>query len=509
MKIVIIGGGTAGWCAASYLANKRPQHQYVVIESSKIPTIGVGEAATGMFTGLIDQLGFDRWEFMNRADALPKLAIKFENWRKEPGHYFHPIDSSYSSTEELDYMVYHSVATGSPLEATSRLNSLIGLDCTNVAYDPEMDSLYQTGSMSWVLDPKKTADILRKFSLDHGVLLLDAEVTGVIKNGNRVTAVETTEGPEEADLFIDCSGSARIMSKSYDIGWVDYSDYLPVNRAMPFRLSVESEERNPWITSRAMKNGWMWEAPTRHRVGRGYIYSDQFTTAEEVKKELQELYGNDIEIIKDMSFETGVLEKHFYGNVLTLGMGAGFLEPMQATSIHATLIQINDWVQLCLNHDVDSTCAEPIQNIYNQRCQRLYKDMMEFVSIHYVTDRDDTDFWKFVSKDLKRPQKVLDILEIAKIRLLRNDDFDQYMGAAGAPLWIYSMAGLGLFDPALCKKVIEEFGYSMEVISGRKEHFLMMLAKERNSLMSQTDLNRYFLDRPWIDPHQHEVTRLK
>ena len=509
MKITILGGGTAGWCAAAYLSAKRPQHEYIVIESSKIGTIGVGEAATGMLTGLLDQLGIDRWEAMHKTDALPKLAIKFENWRKEPGSYIHPIDSSYSSNKDLDYMVYHSVATNSSLEATSRLASLVGMGATNIAFDPDASELFQLGSLTLVVDPKKLADLLRDHCLKQGVKIIDAEVTDVITENGLVKSLVTEHLTIDSDLFIDCSGAARILSQSLGTEWIDYEQYLPANRGMPFLLENDTKERQPYITSRALKHGWMWEAPTRHRIGRGYVYSDKFCTEEEAVAELEEVFGQKIKVVKNLKFETGVLKDHFVGNVLTVGMGAGFLEPMQATSIHATLVQLNDWVHLCLGADVESTIAPAVKDNYNKRCSRLYKDMMEFVAIHYVTDRDDTPFWKFVSTELKRPPKVTEIVELAKVRLIRNDDFDFYLGAAGAPLWIYSMAGLGLFDPELCATTLKECGYRLEHINNEKEGRLIDLMDHRDSMMSQTELNQWFIDNSFVEPFHPNVQVIK
>lgn len=505
MHIVIVGGGTAGWTAAAYLINKRPQHQYTIIESSRIPTIGVGEAATGLLTGLVDQLGIDRWEFMHESDALPKLAIKFENWRGHGENYLHPIDSSYSAVSEIDYMVYHSIATGTSLNTSSRLSTLIDMGFTNISYDYDYQSLYQVGSLSWVIDPAKAAAVFRNFCLNRGAELIDCEVESSITEQGKISKLVTSQGDIHGDLFIDCTGSGRILAESLGAEWISYDQYLPVNRAIPFRLKEESHQRNPWILSRALDNGWMWEAPTRHRVGRGYIFSDEFMTADQALEEIRSIYGPDAEPVKEIKFTTGVLKQHFVGNVLTLGMGAGFLEPMQATSIHSTLLQLNDFVILCLSQDIDSTCHPAVAEVYNQKCQRMYRDMMEFVAIHYATDRSDTDFWKFVKNDLKRPDKVNEMIELAKTRLIRLDDFENYLGAPGAPLWIYSMAGLGLFDPEVCRKQIANFGYIEELIREEKISKQIELSNIRQNLMSQTDLNLWFLKNPMIGAYNHSL----
>lgn len=508
MKIVIVGGGTAGWCCASYLSMVRPQHSYVIIDHSGTPTIGVGEATTGMFTGLIDQLGIDRWDFMRHSDSLPKLAIRFENWRGDGQSYLHPIDSSYSSSCDLDYMVYHSVATGTALEATSRLASLAGWGFSNVAWSEERSELYQMGSMTWIIDPVKTRDILREASFRQGVQQLDAKVLDVQLQGNHIQSVITDQGPEEADIFIDCTGQQRLLSRAMGVAWRDYSDRLPVNRAMTFRPSSESSDRTPWVTSTAMPQGWLWAAPTRHRVGRGYLYSDQFTDSVSIQAELRGLWGDSVEILRDIPFQCGVLERHAQGNAVFLGMSSGFLEPMKATSIHSTLVQLNDWVQSCLTGSKDTSCDPRVIAEYNRRCQRLDRDMMEFVAVHYCTDRSDTEFWRWVSQEMPRPDRVTEILELAERRLLRLDDFDQYLGSAGAPLWIYSLAGLGKFDPKVCEDLLREYGYNWDHIQGQKELNLQEILKHRDNLLTQTELNQYFLNTEAVST-QHPNLEIK
>jgi hypothetical protein len=134
---------------------------------------------------------------------------------------------------------------------------------------------------------------------------------------------------------------------------------------------------------------------------------------------------------------------------------------------------------------------------------------MEFVAIHYVTDRDDTPFWKFVSTELKRPAKVNEIIELAKVRLLRNDDFDIYLGAAGASLWIYSMAGLGLFDPELCASTLKEYGYNFEHIDNEKQGRFYDILSHQDSMMSQTELNQWFKFNQIADYSHPNIQQIK
>lgn len=506
MNITIVGGGTAGWAAAAFLIRHRPQHTYTIIESSQIKTIGVGEAATGMLTGLVEQLGMDRWDFMLRTDALPKLAIDFQNWRGDGQSYLHPIDSSHTSAQPIDYMVYHSIASNQGLSGTSRNATLAHMGLSNVAWVE--NEFREVGSLTWVVDPTKLANVLRDYCIGEGAIVIDTEVEDVLVDHGLVTGLVTDMGTLTADIFLDCTGFARVLSRKLDTGWTSYDKYLPVNKGMPFLLESDTDERKPTVTSRAMKHGWMWEAHTRHRIGRGYVYSDKFASQEEIVQELEEHFGQKIKPIKVIDFETGVVNRHFKGNVLTLGMGAGFLEPMQATSIHASLVQVNDWVTMCLSGSVSETIDPVVVDAYNSRCQRLYKDMMEFVAIHYATDRRDTPFWQFVSTELERPAKVKEMIALAEKRLIRNDDFDHYLGSAGAPLWIYSMAGLGLFDAETCKRVLTEFNYNMDHIQGQKEQRLLEVLNIKEHVLTQTKLNKLMKNMEEV-PETHDNLQVK
>jgi len=489
MNITIVGGGTAAWTAAAFLIRNRPQHTYTIIESSSIKTIGVGEAATGMLSGLIQQLGIDKWDFMQRTDALPKLAIDFQNWRGDGGSYLHPIDSSFSSSSFIDYTVYHSVAENQSLSSTSRNNMLVDLGLSNIAWIN--NQFEEMGSLTWVVDPAKLADLLREYCISENAVVIDTTVDEVVIENGFVTGLVTDLGTLTADLFIDCTGSARVLSSKLNSKWISYEKYLPVNKAIPFRLECDTADRESTVTCRAMNNGWMWAAHTRHRIGRGYVYSDRFASTEDILKELEEHFQQKVIPIKTIDFDTGVCESSFNANVLTLGLGAGFLEPMQATSIHASLVQISDWANLCLSGSVEATVDPIVAAVYNSRINNLYKDMMEFVAIHYATDRQDTKFWKFVKEELDRPDKVKEMISLAKKRLIRNDDFAQYLGSAGAPLWVYSMAGLGLFDPEVCRRVLSEYNYNFDHIQGLKQGHLEEILKYKNQIFTPTDLNNF------------------
>jgi tryptophan halogenase len=267
------------------------------------------------------------------------------------------------------------------------------------------------------------ADLLREYCISENAVVIDTTVDEVVIENGFVTGLVTDLGTLTADLFIDCTGSARVLSSKLNSKWISYEKYLPVNKAIPFRLECDTADRESTVTCRAMNNGWMWAAHTRHRIGRGYVYSDRFASTEDILKELEEHFQQKVIPIKTIDFDTGVCESSFNANVLTLGLGAGFLEPMQATSIHASLVQISDWANLCLSGSVEATVDPIVAAVYNSRINNLYKDMMEFVAIHYATDRQGTKFWKFVKEELDRPDKVKEMISLAKKRLIRNDDF--------------------------------------------------------------------------------------
>ena len=439
MKVVIVGGGTVGWMTSLYLSSIKNGNEYINISSEEIPIIGVGEGTTGRFVDEFSKIhyGLNITELMIKINALPKLGIKFRNWT-DKGDFYSPIDGTYTQDFYIDYSSY--------IRPTSQFTTLMNNHKTN--YVLKGDQLeYNINGHAFHIDAYKTSEYFRELSVQNGVKHIEGTVRDfdfhsvTLKDGREITA----------DLFIDCSGFSRVLSQ--DCGWEDYSKYLPVNRGITFRTS--DEKKNEYTVAEAMDNGWTWEIPTREKVGRGYVYCDEFAT--DVEQEIEKRYGQ-VEWGKEISFKSGRLEKFINRNCVSIGLSSAFLEPLQATSIHCALVQLELFVQEFMS-DIRLLEDSLLVQKYNEMVSKVYDDMRDFVALHYTGGKSDTEFWLHC-KNMDKPDRLKSILHLAKIRLTRSFDFDNIIGTVRQESWNPILAGLGHFPQSVINSVMTSDGAS-------------------------------------------------
>jgi len=439
MKVVIVGGGTVGWMTSLYLSSIKNGNEYINISSEEIPIIGVGEGTTGRFVDEFSKIhyGLNITELMIKINALPKLGIKFRNWT-DKGDFYSPIDGTYTQDFYIDYSSY--------IRPTSQFTTLMNNHKTN--YVLKGDQLeYNINGHAFHIDAYKTSEYFRELSVQNGVKHIEGTVRDfdfrsvTLKDGREITG----------DLFIDCSGFSRVLSQ--DCGWEDYSKYLPVNRGITFRTS--DEKKNEYTVAEAMDNGWTWEIPTREKVGRGYVYCDEFAT--DVEQEIEKRYGQ-VEWGKEISFKSGRLEKFVNRNCVSIGLSSAFLEPLQATSIHCALVQLELFVQEFMS-DIRLLEDSLLVQKYNEMVAKVYDDMRDFVALHYTGGKSDTEFWLHC-KNMDKPDRLKSILHLAKIRLTRSFDFDNIIGTVRQESWNPILAGLGHFPQSVINSVMTSDGAS-------------------------------------------------
>lgn len=445
MKIVIVGGGTAGWMITCYLSLFKRQHQYTCITSKEVPIIGVGEGTTGKFVDIFNGQ-INPHELMIGCEGLPKLGILFKNWGEK--NFFSPIEGSFSCRDTIDYSIYYSLLNDLDLWETSVSGILCKNNLTNFSSDGvKLTSGFLQNALH--IDAYKTSEFLKGKSLSNGVRHIESTVNKVNLIDNKIQSLTLENGESiSGDLFIDCSGFSRILSSQFsDTGWVDYSEYLPVNSAITFSTEFE-QERKPYTLAQAMNHGWVWEIPTRSKIGKGYVFCDKYTDSESLIQELKEHYNCDVEKLKEIKFSTGRVEKFLNSNCLSLGLSSAFLEPLQATSLHTTILQLLRF-SLSFLSNPNLIYDQKLVDQYNVDCSQIYDDMKDFVSLHYSGNKINTDFWK----DIKLTPKVEDIIHTSQKRLTRSFDFSFYDGAATQVLWNQTLAGLGHFPDQTIKEV--------------------------------------------------------
>jgi len=213
-----------------------------------------------------------------------------------------------------------------------------------------------------------------------------------------------------------------------------------------------------------MPNGWMWQIPTQERYGCGYVYSDKFTTYDKAVDELIKTTGRNIEPLRNIKFDCGRVETPWVKNVVAIGLSQGFVEPLEATSIHATLIQLDFLLTNGLNFfsTKENTIFNANINRYNEFVGRLFDDIKDLIQLHYMTDREDTEFWKYCKYDMKRTDNLKDILEICKYRSPSMLDFNFYHGSGNWGVWCWSLIGLGHLTKDIAKHTLDSYYYTDE-----------------------------------------------
>lgn len=467
MKIVIAGGGTAGWLASYFISGAQTgMHDITVIESSDIGVIGTGEAASGAMFELLTGGFFNKKisveEFKNKTDATYKLGIRHNNWKEQGHSYFAPIDLSPTASYNVDYIFNYGLHHfGSE---KFYLASKLGL-----RYDNE---IYNLGS-GLHFDGHKVGKFFKEKSETLGVTTIDATISDVSLNeSGNVDYVLLDSGQKiYADIFIDCTGFRKVIISKTDSKWVSCKSVLTVDRAMPFIVQYsENEKIMPETTATALSSGWMFDIPLKSRRGKGYIYNSDFISDEEAKLEIEKTVGHEIEPIKIIKFDAGYLDKSWNKNVLALGLSSSFLEPLESTSIHNTIAMLNVFVNQFLCNDNSFINDITKQKLYNDIFVNLNELSVDFISLHYQGGRTDSDFWKNITLNNIMSDSAKEIISVSKNRIPHFQIYRGVSGSYGVNLAKWNLAGLGIITPEQAKQELVMSG-TMDIAEKEFELF--------------------------------------
>lgn len=448
-NIVIVGGGTAGWLSALILGDSARREgatpAITVVESSKIGTIGVGEGSTAVFRQMLKHFNIDEMAFLRETGATIKYGIRHKDWRRVGHHYDGPIDApSQIVGGGLDE---YAVSAGKPVAEAHLFQHLINHRRAPFAMQNGRTVAAGPFHHAYHFDQALVGKFLRKHAV--GVTVIDDQVVGVEGGETGITALKLESGGTLAgDLFIDCSGFRRALIGPLGAQWIGYGDVLPVNRAMPFWVDLkEGEEIDPFTLAWAQKNGWMWRIPTQERYGCGYVYSDAHTTPDQAQAEIEAALGYKIEPRNDIKINAGRLKDAWIGNCIAVGLSSSFLEPLEATSIHGTIVQL-----LLMAASLGKTGA---REAYNTAVARQVDDFRDFIRLHYVTERRDTPFWLDIAGT--HPAQVRARVKQWKSQVPSKHDFTPFpMGLPHVEeqLYIPVLDGLGLLGKGAAKSLL-------------------------------------------------------
>lgn len=429
-EIVIVGGGTAGWMAASALSIllRDPSVRIRLIESEAIGTVGVGEATIPHIRYFNQLLGLNENDFLRKTNATFKLGIEFVNWGQVEDRYFHsfsPYGYNMDGIHFHHFWLRHMQREGAAHIDEYNLQSLAARENKFAHPKPNVKgSPLSTIEYAYQFDASLYAKYMRGVAESRGVQRIEGKVVDVKQRAEDgfIESVQLENGDTVAgDLFIDCSGfRGLLIEQTLETGYTDWSQYLPCDRAVAQACeSVGPPE--PYTRATAHKAGWQWRIPLQSRIGNGHVYCSEYISDDEAYAQLARgLDGEPRNEPNFLRFKTGIRKKPWNKNVVSLGLSAGFLEPLESTSIH--LIQTA--VARLMTNFPDKLFNERDIEYYNQRTLAEFEQVRDFLILHYcATQRDDSPFWNYC-RTMELPEALQQRIDIylENGRLYRHDN---------------------------------------------------------------------------------------
>jgi tryptophan halogenase len=487
-KIVIVGGGTAGWMTASALSKILGSNycDIQLIESDQISTVSVGEATIPQISLFNKILGIDENDFVKKTQGSFKLGIEFIDWSKKGGGYMHPFGDHGTNMDAIQFHHYwlkmQQQGKGPDLEEYS-LAAVAARQGKFMRSQNMGNSPLSQINYAFHFDATLYAKYLRDFAVERGVTRTEGKVVNVLVRDSDgfIESVQLDNGERvSGDLFIDCSGfKALLIEGALKTGFDDWSDVLPCDRAVAMPcMPKEADVLHPYTQAKAQKAGWIWRIPLQHRVGNGYVYPSKYVTDEEAVKILTEqMEGEPIGEPNFLRWTTGVRKKSWNKNCIAIGLSAGFVEPLESTGLHLIQSSIAKLMALFPHQGFDQIDIDT----YNQQTKTELEYIKDFIVLHYkATDRDDSEFWRDCQqmKVSDRLQAKMDLYQ-KNGRIYREDNelFNETS-------WLAVMHGQGL-TPSGYHPLVDVL--SEEEIERRLQHIYSVIQKSVDTMPMQKD----------------------
>jgi tryptophan halogenase len=391
-KVVIAGGGTAGWTVAAALAkNLGAMLDIVLVESDAIGTVGVGESTIPTARRFHDLLGIDETAFVRATGASFKLGISFEDWTRQGERYFHSFGITGRSTWMADFQ--HMWLEARALGVAGPLSDY------SLETQAALAGKFRTGgnvplNYAYHLDATAYGLFLRDFAARLGVARIEGRITEVRRDGTSgdiAALVMDTGAVVEGDLFIDCTGfRGLLIEETLETGFEDWTHWLSTDRALAVQTEAAGPAR-PYTRAIAHDAGWQWQIPLQHRVGNGLVYASAHLSDDAALDRLTgRLEGKMVTEPRLIRFRTGTRRKAWNRNCIAMGLSSGFVEPLESTSIHLIMIAVTRLMQLFPFGGVTEALAER----YNQLSRAELEGIRDFIILHYhLNAREGEPFW--------------------------------------------------------------------------------------------------------------------
>ncbi|WP_039912686.1 tryptophan halogenase family protein [Cellvibrio mixtus] len=398
-KVVIVGGGSAGWMTAAALVRRFPGKQLdiTLIESDVIGAVGVGESTIPPIRQFNEFLGIDELAFVRETKATFKLGIRFLNWGELGGDYIHPFGSVGQDFAGIDFHHYWRRARSIGNKVPFDQYSLAAVAARQGRFQfPERDHpLLSSFNYSYHFDATLYATFLRRYAETRGVIRREGVVNSVLKKSSsgfiEIIGLESGE-KISADLFIDCSGFRALLMKDVGAQFESWKQWLRCDNAIVAPSEKAMLIPQPYTQSTAKSVGWQWSIPLQHRVGNGYVYaSDYISHADAVRIFCEDVTGKLLAEPRRISFSAGQYKNNWEKNCVAIGLSGGFLEPLESTSIY--LIQYA--IQKLIEYFPESGAFDTNAFEFNKQLNKEYIRLRDFIIMHYKeVNREDSTFWR-------------------------------------------------------------------------------------------------------------------
>ena len=420
-RIVVVGGGTAGWMAAAALVSMLPPSRasITLVESEAIGIIGVGEATLPHLRHFNETIGINEADFIAATSATLKLGIEFVNWSRQGDRYIHPFGDFGRAVDGIPFhQVWNAVRAksgGQPIGAYSLPVRM----CQAARFDRPSDdaeSIASTYGYAYQFDATRYAPFLQQHALARGATRIEGLVDAVNQDPETgdIRSLKLQDGRTvEGDFFFDCTGfGGLLIERTLQAGHEDWSHWLPCDRA----LAVPCESVGdllPFTRATAQEAGWQWRIPLQHRTGNGHVFSSRFTDEDRARQTLLDnLDGPILAEPRLLRFATGRRRVSWSHNCVAAGLSGGFLEPLESTSIHLIQMAITHFIEL---FPVSGDYALE-RETYNTIMKREFERVRDFLILHYhATERQDSAFWNYV-RTMPIPDSLTEKMELFRAR---------------------------------------------------------------------------------------------
>ena len=491
-NIVVVGGGTAGWLTALAAKKRYPNHSVTVIESTKIGILGAGEGSTPNLVPFLTSLGISMSDLIKKTNSTIKIAIKFDNFNSENKSYYHGFAVNRLNPKTKNILLKNKTSNNTPIldlicmaeglpqdqyKTSSMALNLNKLPFVSKNESPKTLSDFDLYNLySFHFDARAMAKYLSELAISRGVIHLDGIIQDFTQDvtGN-IVEIKIKDGLHIASDFVfDCSGFARLINKNvFDTKWKSFSENLPAKKAVPFFLDIDKDNIPGYTESTAMDYGWMWKIPLQHRYGCGYVFDSDYITEDEAKIEIEKKLGHEIQSPKTFNFDPGHYETIWNKNTVAIGLSSGFVEPLEATSIMQSVKILE--ILFRLDYDIfknDKKHTKIVNEQYSADCEEI----RDFLYMHYMTDKTNTNFWKHFTTNNKMPEGLKE-----KIEKLNRFEYKVNQDLSFDPISYYIvMNGNNTIDKESLKNIYDKYS------SDKKE--IELINKKK------TVLSNYFID---------------